>query len=605
MEDAVREVLEVPVDFLADDEEAAIKAPAVGSYTLKESTPLRAAAVPLPAGLGGPALIFLVLIMTGSMVNFDSGGTAAVLVLLSKGCPTAPTALGHNATLYVQDPHYPCLSEADKGILGAVPYIGLCFGCPLAGQLFARMSEKKVLLGFLMGNVAATFVFAVVLNKYYLWSAKFVVGLTQSAISIYAPVWVSKFAPPAYKTLWYGLMQSSTAMGNLIGYAVCGYLVDLGVYYQRAFQIQAVWLLLTCCALLPIDSKRINVSAQSDPPALDGGSNESSPSKLVGPDKGIQSLEQASLSILSLWDAPEEGHAVDGVKGANMLVQLTALSRHAIFVSTVLTLCSLYFVVTAVQYWATQFFTIEFRIANGAEITTYFLFISGTAPILGVIVGSSIVDRAGGYDTPQQMAHALFLTNVWSVAASVAGVLAVAVDVMKKDDPASMSLSFNRLLFLVWVMLFFGGAIVPAGTGIGMAAVPESLRATASSWSMLLYNVFGFSLGAYLPGHIAEVSNIRHAMHIVFLWALSASVALAWGYALARRRASRTANGWEEKQQDSASCAGQPDGPRRRGRGLPTSSDPLLVRAGSGEENRSTQSAMELHQVSQLRSRSF
>ncbi len=54
-------------------------------------------------------------------------------------------------------------------------------------------------------------------------------------------------------------MQSCVAIGNLVGYAVCGYLVDGGIYYQRAFQIQAFWLLGTMVLLVPIPARRLNV----------------------------------------------------------------------------------------------------------------------------------------------------------------------------------------------------------------------------------------------------------------------------------------------------------------------------------------------------------
>jgi MFS family permease len=328
---------------------------------------------------GGTGLIFAMLVVTGSMVNFDSGGTAAILVLLNKGCPQEVLlARGQNVTLHVQDLHYPCLSEADKGILGAAPYIGLCFGCPLAGELVRRASEKKVLLVSLAGNVVATFIFAYVLDKYYLWSAKFLVGLTQSAISVYAPVWVAKFAPASYKTLWYGLMQSSTAIGNLFGYAVCGYLVDLGVFYQRAFQIQAFWLLATCVVLIPLPSRRLNVSSHPE-----GMQLPLCDADLAAGKKSTSSFEAVDWQLVEAADD----------KGMGMISQVVALSRRPVFVATVTALCGLYFTVSAVQYWASHFFIVEFR-RPSSEVTTLFIIVAGSAPFLGCVMGSTIVERS-------------------------------------------------------------------------------------------------------------------------------------------------------------------------------------------------------------------
>lgn len=481
---------------------------------------------------GGVTLIFLMLIVTGSMVNFDSGGTAAVLVLLGRGCPQEVLeARGQNTTHHVQDPAYPCLSESDKGILGAAPYIGLCFGCPLAGELVRRISEKKVLLVSLALNVVATFIFAYVLDKYYLWTAKFLVGLTQSAISVYAPVWVSKFAPAAYKTLWYGLMQSSTAIGCLFGYAVCGYLVDLGVFYQRAFQIQAFWLLATCILLVPIPSRWLNVSAHAAEVMHTPLCDDSAESVESGLAKGGGKLSPKDLVV-----------AVDDRGPSSALAQLLELFRRPIFVATVMANCGLYFTVSAVQYWASHFFIAEFR-RPGAEVTTLFVLVAGSAPFLGCFMGSAIVDRSGGYETPQKLPNALALTTSWAMAASVAGVIAGAVD--PHPDMPDADLRFYGVVGCVWVLLFFGGAMLPAVTGISMAAVPEGLRKSASSWSMLLYNVFGFSLGTYLPGHIGEQTSIRVAMQIVFLWALLSSFALVWAYTVASRLARRDHEGKE------------------------------------------------------------
>jgi len=469
---------------------------------------------------GGAGLIFALLVVTGSMVNFDSGGTAAILVLLNKGCPQEVLqARGQNTTFHEQDLSYPCLSEADKGILGAAPYIGLCFGCPIAGELVRRVSEKKVVLVSLAGNVVATFIFALCLDKYYLWSAKFLVGLTQSAISIYAPVWVSKFAPARFKTLWYGLMQSSTAIGNLFGYAVCGYLVELGVFYQRAFQIQAVWLLATCFALAPLPARRLNVSAHPEHMHLplfesdvDAGKKQS---------KGVEAAEWKSEST-------------SDEKGMSMVAQVLALSRRPIYVSTVIALCGLYFTVSAVQYWASHFFISEFR-RSSSEVTTLFIFVAGTAPTLGCVVGSAVVDWSGGYETPQQMSRALLLTTTWAFIAAMAGLVAGFVE--PAPDLPGAARRFYSVVGCLYVLLFFGGAMLPAVTGISMAAVPENLRKSASSWSMLLYNVFGFSLGAYLPGYIGEVFSIRFGMQIVFMWALTSAGAMAWAYLIASHAA--------------------------------------------------------------------
>eukprot|EP00747_Dinoflagellata_sp_TGD_P039847 gnl/TRDRNA2_/TRDRNA2_140505_c1_seq3.p1 gnl/TRDRNA2_/TRDRNA2_140505_c1~~gnl/TRDRNA2_/TRDRNA2_140505_c1_seq3.p1 ORF type:complete len:103 (-),score=17.52 gnl/TRDRNA2_/TRDRNA2_140505_c1_seq3:16-324(-) len=57
--------------------------------------------------------VFLLMVTTNSMVNFDTGGTASVLSKLDWGCPTL-----HGEPNKNYDAQFPCLNEFEKGILG-------------------------------------------------------------------------------------------------------------------------------------------------------------------------------------------------------------------------------------------------------------------------------------------------------------------------------------------------------------------------------------------------------------------------------------------------------------------------------------------------------
>lgn len=464
-----------------------------------------------------PTIIFVFLVVTGAMVNFDSGGTAAVLVLLGRGCPTEG----------VPDPHYPCLSEADKGILGAVPFFGLCMGCPLVGHLVLRHGEKHVLMAGLACNVVATAVFACVLNKYWLWLAKFCVGLTQSAICVFSTVWVSKYAPARYKTLWYGLNQSSVAVGTLIGYAVCGYLVEMGVYYQHGFKIQAFWLAITCVLFTLIPSSGLDTRSDPDMTAehVERGGRwgkpcSSPPAQAESALKTLYGLRGEDVPKES-WDVVFQDKASSETP-LDSQTQLALLWERPIFLTSMFSLCGVYFVVTAVQYWISQYFIVNFH-RTGAEVTTVFIMVAGSAPILGVLSGSAIVDHVGGYETASQMARTSALTVVWGLFAVLAGIVSACV----QPGPGSNTGGFYSLVASVWFLLFFGGSALPATTGLSMAAVPKGLRNVASSWSMLLYNILGFASGSYVPGFLAEKVSIKFAMQVVFF-----SSILSWAFAM-------------------------------------------------------------------------
>ena len=44
----------------------------------------------------------------------------------------------------------------------------------------------------------------------------------------------------------------------------------------------------------------------------------------------------------------------------------------------------------------------------------------------------------------------------------------------------------------VWLVLFWGGAIMPAAMGLVISAVPENMRAFSSAMSQMAFNVFGY-----------------------------------------------------------------------------------------------------------------
>jgi hypothetical protein len=62
----------------------------------------------------------------------------------------------------------------------------------------------------------------------------------------------------------------------------------------------------------------------------------------------------------------------------------------------------------------------------------------------------------------------------------------------------------------MWLILAFGGSIVPAATGIMLSVVPTGSKNLASGFGQGLYNILGFSLGTLVPG-LAQGAAGTHA----------------------------------------------------------------------------------------------
>uniref|UniRef100_A0A0G4FH48 Major facilitator superfamily (MFS) profile domain-containing protein n=1 Tax=Chromera velia CCMP2878 TaxID=1169474 RepID=A0A0G4FH48_9ALVE len=184
---------------------------------------------------------------------------------------------------------------------------------------------------------------------------------------------------------------------------------------------------------------------------------------------------------------------------------LKSVVTNWIFLSLVFGLCALFFVLTGIQFWSTKYFVEEFNQAQ-ATITIAFSITAVSAPVIGVIGGGILVDCAGGYKGAASTIRAQYITCAFGACATAAGAV------------ASISQSFPLSIAMVWLVLCFGGGVVPAAFGIIVTTVEIELRPFATGTGMLLYNLLGFSLGTFLPGVVISSVNLRWGMVVIFLW---------------------------------------------------------------------------------------
>ena len=162
----------------------------------------------------------------------------------------------------------------------------------------------------------------------------------------------------------------------------------------------------------------------------------------------------------------------------------------------VFALSGLYFIVTGIQFWAT-IYMVEKVGANPLTVKTGFVLTSITGPLIGVFFGGWLIDKLGGYkdDSGQSGVVALKVCSYLGAGA----VLFACV--------AAFSLEFWTVLISIWLVLFFGGAILPALTGIIINAVGEDCKNMASSFSMFMYNIVGYAMAPLLSGVVSDATK--------------------------------------------------------------------------------------------------
>lgn len=137
-----------------------------------------------------------------------------------------------------------------------------------------------------------------------------------------------------------------------------------------------------------------------------------------------------------------------------------------------------------------------------ATVLVSFNATAATAPILGVLGGGWFIDFVGGYKDERGMRRTMSVLLLWAVGCLLLGV------------GAGWSSNFWFIVFCMWCILFLGGGILPAATGIVIASVPVEVRAFGSGFCMMIYNVLGYVLGTFLPGILIEAASLLWGMRV-------------------------------------------------------------------------------------------
>ena len=479
--------------------------------------------------------IFYTIFIAEMVINFDSGAVPAVLSSIKKDFILEPWELG---------------------LLGGLQYIGLVFMSPFAGMLLQKYPTKLVLACSLFANLGCVFMLACAPSKFWLLFSRLGIGITQTTPCVYAPVWVDEFAADDSATVWMSVLQAGVPLGVMVGYSVAGAMANSGIHWSYAIWVQALILAPICIGSLFTPPHLLNVigaKAEGHGADLEGNARGSrgSTAGLAGNDGNASRGRTDSLADIvaamprggrgrcdSLWMYTEEGGGKSAAE-LSMKRQLKLLLRSKTFVNVTLGLCALYFVVTGIQFWMTDYLVQVLKAPYGSVLGA-FAATSATGPVFGVVFGGWFIDRVGGYHGVGGRAKTSFYCAVF-------GCIAVMFAI-----PAAFVTSFSVLICLVWFVLFWGGAIIPGATGLLLASVNADLRQFSSAMSMLMYNVAGYAAGTILPGlcmqaaeaqyikdgedlETAYVDSLTLGMRIIFFWAVFGGGFMAWAAVVAKR----------------------------------------------------------------------
>ena len=184
-----------------------------------------------------------------------------------------------------------------------------------------------------------------------------------------------------------------------------------------------------------------------------------------------------------------------------------------------LSVTMLYFVVTGIQFWFSDFLITVMNLEKEL-VFTIFGFVSISGPVFGVLFGGWASSKFfGGYNNPKSL--------YWMATVSVFAVfMAVPIPYLGYDKVAVQ-------IILLWFMLFCGGMMLPGIMGIMLNTVDENLKTTANSIANTSFNLFGFLPSPYVYGLISDAGDVmggnkRAAMKVNMTLPAIFSMLIVW-----------------------------------------------------------------------------
>ncbi|CAI2361636.1 unnamed protein product [Moneuplotes crassus] len=429
--------------------------------------------------------IYILFLLMNVFLNYDTGVIPGALVQISD-------ELSFNSE--------------QMAYLGSFVYLGLCAATFLGHYVFHTYQAKWVISIMVFLNAICCFIFAYSTNMLMLYSCRFLIGFTQAFVVIYAPVWINEFSPSEANTRWMAGLHSGVVVGILSGYIFAQVVINyfshyatwrLAIYFQGGCQA-----LLSLIAMF-VDNKNLDVR---------------------------QKLTEENISMISGKFIGENRHindkridTVDSDNIGHICHQFKILCSNYVFIFVTLCLCSVYFVVTGIQFWTTAYFLLILN-ENPEATMINFSVVCITAPVAGVIVGSHFSDYIGGYKG-ENLLKSIKLCALFGFFAFLFAF------------PIGFMDTLWTLIPLLWLLLFTGAMLTPTCTGIIVSSVPRKYQTASSSMSQLINNLGGYFLAPVLSAYVMdcfddEKEGFIWGYRVVLWWSIFGLVfiACAWIY---------------------------------------------------------------------------
>ncbi|GAW80224.1 sugar transporter [Plasmodium gonderi] len=173
--------------------------------------------------------------------------------------------------------------------------------------------------------------------------------------------------------------------------------------------------------------------------------------------------------------------------------EVKKLLNNKLYIIITLGMSNLYFVVTGIQFWITEYMSVVL-LTEKIKIVTVSTLCFLTSPTSGVWFGGFVCDLFGGYKNTNY-SKTIKVATAFAISACIFGIL---------------SAHLNNFIFFsisLWLCLFTGSALVPVAVGMLLSCVNNHQKSLSSAVSQIIYNVFGWFSAPLLSGIIMDIMH--------------------------------------------------------------------------------------------------
>ncbi|EUD67983.1 hypothetical protein C922_01595 [Plasmodium inui San Antonio 1] len=478
-------------------------------------------------------LTLILMICISVLCNYDHGAIPVTLEEIQKDFP---------------------LSYIEQSLLGSLVYFGLIIGTIIASVLFELLTAKLLITISTLLLSMSLYIFSHANCVTFMYISRFINGLCQAIPVVYLPVWVDEFSPHEKATQWMSYIQLASIGGTVFGYFLGGVLSNSSYSYGRnnappsnatfvttwrsPFLIQAFLLLPLFLIMLFIPSDMINISSGGSVPS-EGDEEELSDGEMhgrggngegyvtneghiddtheeqSGQAKGHPLIPEPTTYTLDRSKSRSTSRLYYGASSNSLrrnfnrsatyimekktnilrktLKEVKKLLNNKLYIIITLGMSNLYFVVTGIQFWITEYMSVVL-LTEKMKIVTVSTLCFLTSPTSGVWFGGFVCDLFGGYKNTNY-SRTIKVATAFAISACIFGIL---------------SAHLNNFVFFsisLWLCLFTGSALVPVAVGMLLSCVNNHQKSLSSAVSQVIYNVFGWFSAPLLSGIIMDIMH--------------------------------------------------------------------------------------------------